>query len=56
MQLMYENMKVRVETVVRRGTISHDYITSKQEFEAFSRWSDGFTSQNHPPVIQVYIY
>ncbi|RVX04163.1 Cellulose synthase-like protein G1 [Vitis vinifera] len=53
MQLMYENMRVRVETVVKSGIISHDYINSKQELEAFSRWTDGFTSQNHPAVIQV---
>ncbi|XP_059598561.1 cellulose synthase-like protein G3 [Vitis vinifera] len=50
---MYENMRVRVETVVKSGIISHDYINSKQELEAFSRWTDGFTSQNHPAVIQV---
>ena len=54
MQLMYENMRVRVETVVKSGIISHDYINSKQELEAFIRWTDGFTSQNHPAVIQVY--
>ncbi|KAL6313225.1 hypothetical protein AAG906_018691 [Vitis piasezkii] len=52
-QLMYENMRVRVETAVKSGIISHDYINSKQELEAFSRWTDGFTSQNHPAVIQV---
>ncbi|RVW43175.1 Cellulose synthase-like protein G2 [Vitis vinifera] len=51
-KLMYENMRVRVETVVKSGIISHDYINSKQELEAFSRWTDGFTSQNHPAVIQ----
>ena len=54
MQLMYEKMRVRVETAVKSGIISHDYINSKQELEAFSRWTDGFTSQNHPAVIQVY--
>ncbi|KAJ9706242.1 hypothetical protein PVL29_001668 [Vitis rotundifolia] len=52
-KLMYENMRVRVETAVKSGIISHDYINSKQELEAFSRWTDGFTSQNHPAVIQV---
>ncbi|KAJ9706243.1 hypothetical protein PVL29_001669 [Vitis rotundifolia] len=50
MQLMYDNMRVRVETVVKSGRI----INSEQELEAFSRWTDGFTSQNHPAVIQVY--
>ncbi|RVW91580.1 Cellulose synthase-like protein G1 [Vitis vinifera] len=52
-KLMYENMRVRVETAVKSGIISHDYINSKQELEAFIRWTDGFTSQNHPAVIQV---
>ena len=50
---MYENMRVRVENVVQEGTISRDDMTNEGESEAFSRWTDEFTPQNHPPVVQV---
>ncbi|XP_034702174.1 cellulose synthase-like protein G3 [Vitis riparia] len=50
---MYERMRDRVENVVKRGSISNDYIPDQREIEAFSRWTDEFTPQNHPPVIQV---
>ncbi|RVX04108.1 Cellulose synthase-like protein G3 [Vitis vinifera] len=43
----------RVENVVQEGTISRDYMTNEGESEAFSRWTDEFTPQNHPPVVQV---
>ena len=57
MQMMYESMRVRVENVVKRGSISHEYyITKEGESEALSRWTDGFTPQNHPPVVQVYLH
>ncbi|RVW19648.1 Cellulose synthase-like protein G3 [Vitis vinifera] len=52
-KMMYENMRVRVENVVQEGTISRDYMTNEGESEAFSRWTDEFTPQNHPPVVQV---
>ncbi|KAL6349098.1 hypothetical protein AAG906_033754 [Vitis piasezkii] len=52
---MYERMRDRVENVVKRGSISHDYIPNQREIEALSRWTDEFTPQNHPPVIQVLI-
>ncbi|XP_034711718.1 cellulose synthase-like protein G3 isoform X2 [Vitis riparia] len=52
-KMMYENMRDRVEKAVQKGSICHDYITNEGEGEAFSRWTDGFTPQNHPPVIQV---
>ncbi|OMO79812.1 Cellulose synthase [Corchorus capsularis] len=50
---MYENMKVKVENVVDRGEISEEYITNDEEREAFNKWTDGFTSIDHPAVIQV---
>ena len=53
MQSIYERMRDRVENVVKRGSISNDYIPDQREIEAFSRWTDEFTPQNHPPVIQV---
>ncbi|XP_034711681.1 cellulose synthase-like protein G3 isoform X2 [Vitis riparia] len=52
-KMMYENMRVRVENVVQEGTVSRDYMTDEGESEAFSRWTDEFTPQNHPPVVQV---
>ncbi|RVW91587.1 Cellulose synthase-like protein G3 [Vitis vinifera] len=48
-----ETDQIKGETAVKSGIISHDYMNSKQELEAFSRWTDGFTSQNHPAVIQL---
>ena len=53
LQMMYENMRDRVEKAVQKGSICYDYLTNEGEGEAFSRWTDGFTPQNHPPVIQV---
>ena len=53
LQLMYETMKIKVESVVEKGTIPHDHITNKQEKQAFSRWTDEFTQANHPAVVQV---
>ncbi|OMP02895.1 Cellulose synthase [Corchorus olitorius] len=50
---MYENMKVKVENAVERGEISEEYITNDEERKAFSKWTDGFTSIDHPAVIQV---
>ncbi|RVX04114.1 Cellulose synthase-like protein G3 [Vitis vinifera] len=52
LQLMYETMKIKVESVVEKGTIPHDHITNKQEKQAFSRWTDEFTQANHPAVVQ----
>ena len=54
-QEIYENMKVRVENVVNRGEVSEIYITNGQEREAFDKWTDTFTPQDHPTVIQVCI-
>ncbi|KAL6349306.1 hypothetical protein AAG906_033962 [Vitis piasezkii] len=37
LQLMYETMKIKVEsTVVEKGTIPHDHISNEQEKQAFS--------------------
>lgn len=52
---MYESMKGRVETVVERGKVEDEYITCDEERQVFSKWTDQFTRQNHPTVIQVYI-
>ncbi|KAI9174187.1 hypothetical protein LWI28_013384 [Acer negundo] len=52
-KMMYKSMKVRVEHVVETGKVSDEYITSDQEREAFHKWTDQFTHQDHPTVIQL---
>ncbi|CAK9147464.1 unnamed protein product [Ilex paraguariensis] len=52
-KMMYESMKIRVETVVERGKVSDEYVSSEEEREAFNKWTQGFTRQDHPSVIQV---
>ena len=53
LQIMYEDMKRRIENVVENGKVAQ-YITSQQEHEAFSPWTKTFTHRDHPTVIQVY--
>ena len=36
------------------GKVSLAQVTSDEEREAFKKWTDGFTRQNHPPEIQVF--
>lgn len=50
---MYVGMKIRVTNVVERGGIGSDYSSDEQSHKAFSEWTDKFTRQDHPPVIQV---
>ncbi|PON68985.1 Cellulose synthase [Trema orientale] len=50
---LYESTKARVENVVERWKVGDEYITGEKEREAFSKWTDGFTRQDHPTVIQV---
>jgi hypothetical protein len=54
--MMYESMKVKVGHVLERGTVGDQYITSDHEREAFNKWSNKFTRQDHPAVIQVWIH
>ncbi|KAJ0105591.1 hypothetical protein Patl1_17492 [Pistacia atlantica] len=51
---LYESMKSRVEHVVETGNVSDEYVNGDEEREAFSKWTDGFTRQDHPTVIQVF--
>nr|TKR79071.1 hypothetical protein D5086_0000276410 [Populus alba] len=51
--IIYESMKVKVERVLERGEVDDENITSGQEREAFNKWADSFTRQDHPAVIQV---
>ncbi|KAL0302166.1 UNVERIFIED_CONTAM: Cellulose synthase-like protein G3 [Sesamum calycinum] len=50
---MYENMKTRVENVVKTGYITEEYRSSKHE-AAFGKYkAEDFTIHHHPPIIQV---
>lgn len=47
---MYEDMKSRVETAVERGFVDDEYKISA---EAFEKWNQGFTTKDHPEIVQV---
>ncbi|XP_073026127.1 LOW QUALITY PROTEIN: cellulose synthase-like protein G3 [Primulina eburnea] len=49
-QMMYEDMKSRVEKVVERGFVEDEHKISG---EAFGKWTQGFTTKDHPTVVQV---
>ncbi|XP_030502277.2 cellulose synthase-like protein G3 [Cannabis sativa] len=53
---MYESMKVRVENAVEMGKVCDENITGEDERKAFKKWTDGFTRQDHPTVIQVILH
>lgn len=55
LQTMYDNMKIRVDNAVERGKVGDEYMTGEEERRAFNRWTEGFTRQDHPTVIQVCI-
>lgn len=46
-------MKINVESVVERGCVGDEHIKNDEQREAFTKWTDGFTHQDHPTVIQV---
>ncbi|KAL2551030.1 Cellulose synthase-like protein G3 [Forsythia ovata] len=52
-KMMYESMKRRVENSVEKGQILDEYKTSEEAAEAFGKWNQGFTRQDHPAVIKV---
>ncbi|KAK3434249.1 hypothetical protein EUGRSUZ_D01765 [Eucalyptus grandis] len=52
-KMMYESMKMRVEHVVERGKVGEEYIIGDRERRALNMWTDEFTRQNHPAVIEV---
>ncbi|GJW79655.1 cellulose synthase-like protein G3 [Tanacetum coccineum] len=49
---MYENMKLRVEAVVKSGVVSLDREMESELEDAFSKWTPNFTGSQHPTVIQ----
>ncbi|CAK9147467.1 unnamed protein product [Ilex paraguariensis] len=46
-----ESMKIRVEKVVETGKVGEEHVTGEEEREAFNKWTQGFTCQDHPSVI-----
>lgn len=52
-QVMYKRMKARVKNVIERGKVTQEYITGEEEIQAFNKWMEEFTHQDHPTVIQV---
>ncbi|KAL5697510.1 hypothetical protein ACHQM5_028643 [Ranunculus cassubicifolius] len=52
-KMMYDTMKMRVESVVERGDIGEEYITGEKESQAFAKWTPGCNHQDHPTIIQV---
>ncbi|CAI9093439.1 OLC1v1028941C1 [Oldenlandia corymbosa var. corymbosa] len=51
---MYEKMRTKIESVMEKGKVTDEYITSEEEHEAFSIFQqESFTRQQHPSVIQV---
>ncbi|GKA07312.1 cellulose synthase-like protein G3 [Tanacetum coccineum] len=52
-QVMYENMKSRIETVVQSGDVSLDEINESEFQDAFKKWTPDFTRGKHPTVIEI---
>ncbi|XP_076895881.1 cellulose synthase-like protein G3 [Bidens hawaiensis] len=51
---MYENMKSRVDKVMQSGSpLRLDQVVEPEFRDAFSKWTHGFTRQDHPTVIQI---
>ncbi|RZC81979.1 hypothetical protein C5167_044568 [Papaver somniferum] len=53
LKMMYETMKMKVESVVDRGCVGDEHIKTDKQREAFNWWAHGFTRQGHPTVVQV---
>lgn len=49
-QVLYEDMKRRVENMVAKGSVGVDEY---KRSEVFKTWTQGFTALDHPAVIQV---
>ncbi|XP_057966797.1 cellulose synthase-like protein G3 [Malania oleifera] len=52
-KMMYQDMKDKVESVVEKGRVGEEYIATKAQRQAFTKWTHEFTRQHHPTVIQV---
>ncbi|KAL6280626.1 hypothetical protein ACE6H2_017507 [Prunus campanulata] len=49
-QGIYQGLKVRVNNVIERGKVGHEHITGEGESQAFRKWTDEFTRQDHPGI------
>lgn len=49
-QDIYLGLKVKVNNVIERGKLGHEHITGEGESQAFRKWTDEFTRQDHPTV------
>ncbi|CAO2819264.1 unnamed protein product [Amaranthus hypochondriacus] len=55
-KMMYENMKVRVESALEKGRVEEEYIDDIEMQQVFAKWNaHNFTQQVHPTIIQVLI-
>ncbi|XP_050944078.1 LOW QUALITY PROTEIN: cellulose synthase-like protein G3, partial [Cucumis melo] len=52
-KIMYDKMKMRVETTYEKWKIGDEYLNGEEECMAFNQWTKSFTPQNHPTVIKV---
>ncbi|KAL1532221.1 cellulose synthase-like protein G3 isoform X1 [Salvia divinorum] len=53
-KMMYESMKVKVESVVAKGRVSDEYISREEESQILNQYrAKDFSRQNHPSIIQV---
>ncbi|KAL2543799.1 Cellulose synthase-like protein G3 [Forsythia ovata] len=53
-KMKYDDMKTRVESVVEKGKVSDAYISNENQLQVLSQyWTQDFTRQNHPSIIQV---
>ena len=52
-QIMYEQMKMRVENALEKGKVEDELINGDEERMGFDKWTKSFTPRNHPPIIQV---
>ncbi|CAL8157694.1 unnamed protein product [Prunus armeniaca] len=43
----------KIKNVIERGKVGHERITGEGESQAFRKWTDEFTRQDHPTVIQI---
>ncbi|KAK9144985.1 hypothetical protein Sjap_004888 [Stephania japonica] len=50
MKTMYEAMKRKVETIMKRGEVNKEYVTDQH---GLNKWRPGFNHQDHPTIIEV---
>ncbi|XP_039117276.1 cellulose synthase-like protein G3 [Dioscorea cayenensis subsp. rotundata] len=51
-KIMYQDMKERIDSCMKRGFVSEDMIISQKESELFMKWKR-FTRRDHPSIIEI---